>query len=89
MFRPREKMIFSTHEPPFRAPHWGVGRVLEFEGRLYRVTRWVDLPPVALERGGSVGEWEVWGRRLSDRQLRREVVSAAEAILGGDKGQET
>jgi hypothetical protein len=89
MFGPRERLIFSTHEPPFRSPQWGVGRVLEFEGRLYRVTRWVELRPVALERGGSVGQWEVWGRRVSDRQLRREVVSAAEAILGGDGSQKT
>jgi hypothetical protein len=29
-----------------------------------------------------VGEWEIWGRRVSKRRLRREVVGAAEAILG-------
>jgi hypothetical protein len=35
---------------------------------------------VFLERGGSVGEWEVWGRRLSDQEMRAEVVDAAERI---------
>jgi hypothetical protein len=54
---------------------------LEHEGRLFRVTRWVELRPVLLERGGSVGQWEVWGRRMSGRQIRREIVRAAEAML--------
>ncbi len=81
----RERRLFATHEAPFRSPLMSVGRVVEHDGRLYRVTRWVELPPVALDRGGSVGQWEVWGRRVSDRQLRREVVSAAEAILGGEE----
>jgi hypothetical protein len=81
--RGREKLLFQTHHPPFRSPEWAEGRILELSGRLYRVTRWVELQPVTLERGGSVGQWEVWGRRVSDRQVRREVVSAAEAILEG------
>jgi hypothetical protein len=84
LFGTRERTLFLTHQPPFRAPTWAVGQVLQHEGRLYRVTRWVELKPVALERGGSVGQWEVKGRRVSDRQLRREIVSAAEAILGGE-----
>ena len=74
-------MLFQTHEPPFRSPSWAVGQVMQYEGRLYRVTRWVELRPVSLERGGSVREWEVWGHRVSDRRIRQEVVSAAEAIL--------
>jgi hypothetical protein len=83
MHRPgwRGRPLFRTHEPPFRAPHLAEGRTIEHEGRLYRVTRWVELPPVRLERGGSVGEWEVWGHRVSERRLRREVLGAAEAIL--------
>jgi hypothetical protein len=76
-------VLFQTHQPPFRSPSWAVGRVIQHGGRFYRVTRWVELRPVALERGGSVREWELWGRRISDRQIRREVVCAAEAILGG------
>lgn len=81
VFGPRERLLFTTHEPPSRAPAWNVGRVVEHDGELYRVTRWEELAPVALDRGGSVGQWEVWGRRISDRQIRREVVDAAEAIL--------
>jgi hypothetical protein len=77
----RERLLFYSHEPPFRSPAWTVGQVLQHEGRLYPVTRWVELRPVTLERGGSVGQWEVWGRRLPNRQIRREIVSAAEAIL--------
>jgi hypothetical protein len=82
IFGPRERVLFQTHQPPFRSPSWAAGQVLQHEGRFYRVTRWVELRPVALERGGSVREWQLWGRRVSDRQMRREVVSAAEAILG-------
>jgi hypothetical protein len=79
--RKRERLLFRTHEPPFRSPAWAVGQLLEHEGRLYRVTRWVELRPVPLERGGSVGEWEVWGRPVSDRELRDEVDKAADQIL--------
>jgi hypothetical protein len=84
MLVPRDRALFQTHQPPFRSPSWAVGQVVPHEGRLYRVTRWVELRPVPLERGGSVGQWEVRGRRVSERRLRREVVSAAEAILGGE-----
>ncbi len=77
-------MLFQTHQPPFQSPGWAVGQVVQVEDRLYRVVRWVELPSVSLERGGSVREWEVRGLRLSDRQVRRDVVSAAEAILGGE-----
>jgi hypothetical protein len=77
----RERPLFRTHEPPFRSPAWAVGQLLEHDGRLYRVTRWVELRPVPLERGGSVGEWEVWGRPVSDRELRDEVDKAADQIL--------
>jgi hypothetical protein len=57
---------------------------LQHEGRLYRVSRWVELRPVPLERGGSVGEWEIWGRRVSGRELRRELAGAADRILTGN-----
>jgi len=59
---------------------WRVGELLEYEGRLYQVTKWVELRPVRLERGGSVGEWQVWGRRISARRLRRQLADAADRI---------
>lgn len=76
------RLLFTTHEPPSRDGDLAVGRIIEHDDRLYRITVWVELPPVPLERGGSVGEWQIWGRRLSKRRLRREVVGAAEEILG-------
>lgn len=88
LFMSKERHLFDTHEPEFNSPSWAVGRIVEHEDRFYRVTRWVELPPVALDRGGSVGQWQVWGRRISERQMRREVVSAAEAILGAGEQSE-
>lgn len=79
----RERLLFRTHEPPFRNPAWSVGQMVQHEGRLYRVTRWVGLRPVSLERGGSVGHWEVWGRRVSDSEIRKELAGAADRILTG------
>jgi hypothetical protein len=81
--RGRERLLFRTHEPPFCNPAWAVGELLQHEGRLYRVSRWVELRPVPLERGGSVGEWEIWGRKVSDRELREELAGAADRILTG------
>jgi len=88
IFLRRERLLFVTHKPPSRSPACAVGQVLEHQGRLYRVTRWAESRPVALERGGSVGQWEVWGRGVSDRQIRREIVSAAEAVLDTGRGGE-
>lgn len=82
--RKREHPLFRTHEPPFRHPDWAVGQLLQHEGRMYRVSRWVELRPVLLERGGSVGEWEIWGRRVSDRELRKELSGAAHKMLAGE-----
>jgi hypothetical protein len=81
--RGRERPLFRTHEPPSRDLAWAVGQLLQHEGRLYRVSRWVELRPVPLERGGSVGEWEIWGRKVSDRELRKEVAGAADRMLTG------
>jgi hypothetical protein len=58
-----------------------VGQLVDDNGRLFRVTRWVELRPVHLERGGSVGQWEVWGRPVSDQELEEEVARAAERLL--------
>jgi hypothetical protein len=79
--RRRERLLLRTHEPPFRLPAWAVGQVVEHESKLFRVTRWEELPALPLERGGSLKQWEVWGRRVSNSQIQREIVTAAEAIL--------
>ena len=79
--RTRERLLLRTHEPPFQNRAWAVGELVQHEGRLYRVTRWVELPSVLLERGGTVGEWEVRGRRVSDRELRKELAGAADRML--------
>ncbi|MBN1319253.1 MAG: hypothetical protein JXA87_00285 [Thermoleophilia bacterium] len=84
--RSKEKALFRTHKPPFRSPDWEVGRTVQHEGKVYRVTRWEELRPVRLRRGGSVGEWEVWGRELSKDEMRREMIDEAERVLG-DRGQ--
>jgi len=55
---------------------------VQHEGALYRVTRWEELRPVPLKRGGSVGEWQVWGKRLTDEEISRGVADAAERMLG-------
>jgi hypothetical protein len=80
-FGRRERLLFITHESPFGNPAWAVGRILQHEGELYRVTRWVELRPVPLERGGSVGQWEVWGRKMSDREVRRELANVEDLML--------
>jgi hypothetical protein len=77
----RERLLFRTHEPPFQATHWAVGQLVDDNGRLFRVTRWVELRPVHLGRGGSVGQWEVWGRPVPDEELEEEVARAAEHLL--------
>ena len=82
--RSRERLLFRTHEPRFRAPALAVGQIVQHEGRLHRVTRWVELRPVLLERGGSVGQWEIRGRKVSDKEVRRELASAADRMLGGE-----
>ena len=86
-FRHREKGLFRTHQPPFNSPEWAVGMVVQHEGQLYRVTRWVELRRVPLDRGGSVGHWEIWGKQLTDDEMRQEVLEAAERIKGGDSTQ--
>ncbi|MGI5940145.1 MAG: hypothetical protein ACOX8V_05605 [Thermoleophilia bacterium] len=83
-FRDRETLIFVTLDPPFRRPEWAAGELIDYEGKPYRVTRWVERPPVRLKRGGSVREWEVWGRRVSVRRLRAELSAATDRILKGE-----
>jgi hypothetical protein len=77
----RERVLFRTHRPPFRAREWAVGAVVDHEGTVYRITRWRELRPVSLERGGSVQEWEVLGRKASGREVREELAKGAESLL--------
>jgi hypothetical protein len=77
----RERVLFRSHQPSFRVPKWAVGALVDHEGTVYRVTRWRELPPVALERGGSVHEWEVMGRKASGREVREELATGAESLL--------
>ena len=86
-FARREEPLFRTHQAPFQSPEWAEGQVVQHGDRLFRVTRWVECPSVLLERGGSVREWEVRGRRLSDQEMRAEVLDAAERIKDTDGEQ--
>ncbi len=87
-FRKKEVPLFRTFQPPFRAVGWKVGEVVQHQGRLYRVTRWEELPTVQLKRGGPVTEWEIWGQRLSDGEMRSELISAVERITEGEGADE-
>lgn len=76
-----EKPLFSTHRAPFQEPEHEVGSLVEWEGRLYRITRWLERPRVHLPRGGSVAEWQVWGKELSQKDVERYVEQVTAEIL--------
>lgn len=61
---------------------------MEHEGAVYRITRWRELGPVPLDRGGSVFEWEVLGRKASGREVREELAKGAESLLSDEAGGE-
>ncbi|GAB4258163.1 MAG: hypothetical protein Kow00122_15880 [Thermoleophilia bacterium] len=82
-----ERPLFRTHTPAFQVPEWEVGELVEWEGRVFLVTRWLELPAVPLNRGGSVQEWEVWGRPVEADSLEAEVAGAAERILREATGE--
>lgn len=84
-FSKRERVLFRTHESPLRKPEWAIGQLVECDDRVWRITKWVELRPVLLERGGSVGEWEIWGRAVSGKELREEVTKAAGRLLGSER----
>ena len=84
----RERVLFRTHRSPFRTPEWAVGALVDREGTLYRVTRWRELRAVTLERGGSVQEWEVLGRKASGKEVREELAKGAESLLRDDEAGE-
>jgi len=54
---------------------------VELKGTLYRVTSWRELRPITLDRGGTLREWEVIGRKASGRQVREELARSAESLL--------
>jgi hypothetical protein len=85
----RERALFRTHKASFQAPEWAVGALVDHEGALYRITRWRELRPVTLIRGGTLREWEVLGRRASGREVRDELTRGAESLLRdeGDGGE--
>jgi hypothetical protein len=87
LFR-RERALFRSHRSLSGAPEWALGALVEHEGTVYRVTRWRELPPVSLDRGGSVREWEVWGRKASSQEVRDELAGAAQTLLKEEDGKE-
>jgi hypothetical protein len=76
-----DRPLFVTHRPEFQCPEWGVGQVVSHEGGFFRVTRWQELGRVPLARGGSVTEWQVWGRPVDGQELEDAVGAEAERIL--------
>jgi len=76
-----ETALLRTHRPEFQDPDRALGALVDHEGGLYVVTRWVELPSVPLSRGGSVREWEVFGRPADPAAVERAIERAAERIL--------
>ncbi len=66
-----ERRLWVVHSAPFQNPQRAVGKVVDWEGHFFLVTRWIERPPVRLDRGGSAPTWEVWGRPVSAEELRR------------------
>lgn len=80
----REKVLFRTHSAPFQAPEWSVGSFVDHQGTVYRVTRWQELRPISLERGGMLREWEVYGRKASSKEVSDDLMSGLEQLLRGE-----
>lgn len=76
-----EKPLLRVHHPPFQEDKYRMGALVPHEGKTYVVTRWVERDPVHLARGGSVPEWEIWGREVSDAVTDAAVHEEAERIL--------
>ncbi len=55
--------------------------MVDHEDTLYVITRWEELPRVTLNRGGSVREWQVYGRPADPDALEAAMGRAAERIL--------
>jgi hypothetical protein len=67
-----ERLLLRTERPYYQEPGLGVGRIVDHEGRFFRITRRVEEAPIRLERGGSVPQWQIWGRPVSQAELREE-----------------
>lgn len=76
-----ERALFRTHQTEFQDPARAVGSLVDHEGVLFVVTRWAELPRVPLNRGGSVREWQVYGRPADPDAVEAAVGRAAERIL--------
>lgn len=76
-----ERPLFRTHQTEFQDPDRAVGSLVDHEGTLYVVTRWEELPRVPLNRGGSVREWQVYGRPADPDAVEAAMGRAAERIL--------
>ncbi len=76
-----ETALFRTHRAEFQDPDNAVGALVDHQGVVFVVTRWVELPSVPLSRGGSVREWEIFGRPADPEDVARVVERAAERIL--------
>jgi hypothetical protein len=78
-------VLLRVNHPEFQDPQHKVGSLVEHDGGLYVVTRWVELPPIHLNRGGSVEQWEVYGRPADDTDVATVVSEAAERLLAEDQ----
>ncbi len=76
-----ERPLFRTHQTEFQDPARAVGSLVDHEGTLYVVARWEELPRVPLNRGGSVREWQVYGRPADPDAVEAAMGRAAERIL--------
>ncbi len=70
-----------THVPEFQAPQWRRGEFVDHQGEVFLVTRWAEGRRVPLDRGGSVQEWEVWGRPVDPEEVGSAVEVAAQRVL--------
>src|SRR5660397_148852 len=75
------KTSLPRPSPPFQEKRYRSGDLVRCKGKTYVVTRWEELPPTPLARGGSVPEWEIWGRMVSDEVTGTAVHEEAERIL--------
>jgi len=70
-----------AHVPEFQAPLWRRGEFVDHRGELFLVTHWVEGRRVPLARGGSVQEWEVWGRPADPDEVGSALEAAAQRVL--------
>lgn len=76
-----ERPLFRTHHTELQDPASAVGALVDHEGTLFVLTRREELPPVPLNRGGSVREWQVYGVPADPDAVEAAIGRAAERIL--------